>query len=93
MSHIKLDPRSADYDDVAPIARAPVQNLDYRNFFDFGYFSDLAASIANSPNPAAQSGNSITTRKQKGSNTVELEKFVIPDARQVDASRRVDDFF
>lgn len=73
--------------------RVPVQNLDYRNFFDFGYFSNLAASYANAPNPATQTGNSITVRKQKGSNTVELEKFIIPNSPQKDASGRVDEFF
>lgn len=85
-----------DYEDEEqdiPIARAPVQNPDYRSFFDFGYFSDLAASVANAPHPATQVGNSITVRKQKGQNTVELEKFVIPNFAQNDASKKVDEFF
>jgi hypothetical protein len=97
MSHslIKLDSRTADYedDDEVPVARAPAQNLNYQNFFDFGYFSDLAASVANAPHPATQTGNSITVRKQKGQNTVELEKFVIPNFGQNDASKKVDEFF
>jgi hypothetical protein len=73
---------------------APRNNpIGYTNFFDFGYFSDLAASISNAPHPATQTGNAITIRKQKGQNTVELEKLVIPNSPQKDASGRVDEFF
>lgn len=85
--------RFADYEEEAPAPRVPVQQQDYRNFFDFGYFSDIAASVANAPHPSTQTGNAITIRKQKGPNTVELEKLVIPNSPQKDASGRVDEFF
>lgn len=91
-----MDSRNADdeeEEEQVPAARAPAQNFDYRNFFDFGYFSDLAASVANAPHPSTQTGNSITVRKQKGQNTVELEKFVIPSFGQSDASKKADEFF
>lgn len=86
----KLDSRVDDEEEEEEV---PAQNHDYRSFFDFGYFSDLAASVANAPHPATQTGNSITIRKQKGQNTVELEKFVIPNFGQNDASKKVDEFF
>lgn len=89
----QLGSRFADYEEEVAAPRVPIQNQDYRNFFDFGYFSDLAASVANAPHPSTQTGNSITVRKQKGTNTVELEKFVIPNSPQSDASGRVNDFF
>lgn len=92
----KLDSRINDYEDeeeTVPVARAPAKHPDYRSFFDFGYFSDLAASVANAPHPATQTGNSITVRKQKDQNTVELEKFVIPNFGQNDASNKADEFF
>lgn len=89
----QLGSRFADYEEEVAAPRVPVQNQDYRNFFDFGYFSDLAASFANAPHPSTQTGNAITIRKQKGPNTVELEKLVIPNSPQKDASGRVDEFF
>ena len=75
--------------------QAPPNNFDYRNLFsDFGYFSDIGASIANAPHPYYQTGNAVQVRKQKGPNTVSLEKYVIPDlSQQNDASGKVDEFF
>lgn len=86
-----LDSRFNDDDDYVPPA-PPRQ--DYRSFFDFGYFSDLAATISNAPNPQTQSGYGIQIRKQKTPNTVELEKIITPDlSKKTDATKKVDDFF
>ncbi|KAG5680813.1 hypothetical protein PVAND_010298 [Polypedilum vanderplanki] len=73
-------PQYDDYDNtpaVAPLGpqQAPPQQ-DYRNFFDFGYFSNLGATISGAPNPQTQSGNAINLRRNKGPNSVLLEKYV-----------------
>jgi hypothetical protein len=73
---------------------APANNFDYRNFFDsFGFFSNLGASVSGAPHPAAQTGNAIIYNKQKGPNTVELQKFVIPDTSKKEVSGSVDRYF
>lgn len=86
-----LGSRFNDNDDYVP---PPPPRQDYRSFFDFGYFSDLAATISGAPNPQTQTGYGIQIRKQKTPNTVELEKIVTPDlSKKTDATRKVDDFF
>lgn len=91
----KLDSRVADEEeDYYEPQPAPAPVADYRSFFDFGYFSDIAASISGAPNPQTQSGYGIQIRKQKSPNTVVLEKIVTPNlSKKTDASRRVDEFF
>lgn len=79
-------------DDYEPSVQ-PAPAFDYRNFFDFGFFSNMAASVSGAPHPSQQSGNAIHVRRQKGPNTVSLEKIVIPDIQHPDASRRTDEFF
>ncbi|XP_070508144.1 uncharacterized protein [Chironomus tepperi] len=87
-----LDSRFNDNDDYVPPPPPPQQ--DYRSFFDFGYFSDLAATISGAPNPQTQSGYSIQIRKQKTPNTVELEKIITPDlSKKTDPTKKIDEFF
>lgn len=89
-----MDSRFNDEYDDAYEPPVPKPANDYRQFFDFGYFSDLAASISGAPNPNTQSGYAINIRKQKTPNTVSLEKIVTPDlSKKTDASRKADEFF
>ncbi|CRL02472.1 CLUMA_CG015187, isoform B [Clunio marinus] len=56
----------------------PQSNFDYRNFLDFGFFSNAGASFSGAPHPATQRGRVFSYQKQLGPDTVVLHKTVIP---------------
>lgn len=65
--------------EAAPPRRQPQQdNFDYRNFFDFGFFSNAAASFSGAPHPATQNGKVYSYQKQISPGTLVLHKSVVP---------------
>jgi hypothetical protein len=66
---------AARYDAPPPQAN----NFDYTKFFDFGFFSNAAATFGGAPHPAEQSGRVYTYQKQLTPNTVVLHKTVVPE--------------
>ena len=69
----------------------PQNNFDYTNFFDFGFFSNMAANFAGAPHPSTQPKQTneqnyvFNIQKQLDPNTVYLHKTIIP-RRQAPAS-------
>lgn len=61
-----------------PPHRQPQDNFDYRNFFDFGFFSNAAASFSGAPHPATQGGRVYTYQKQISPGTAVFHKSVVP---------------
>ncbi|CAO1403908.1 unnamed protein product [Diamesa tonsa] len=64
--------------DVQPAqSRQPQENFDYRNFFDFGFFSNLGSSFSgdHQENPDYQT---INIQKQLTPNTILLNRSVVP---------------
>lgn len=67
------------YEAQAPPRRQqPQDNFDYRNFFDFGYFSNAAATFGGAPHPAAQNGKVYSYQKQISPGNIILQKTVVP---------------
>lgn len=63
-------------DNNAPQAQ---NNFDYTKFFDFGFFSNAAATLGGAPHPAASQGGQVYSyQKQISPHTVLLHKTVIP---------------
>jgi len=66
------------YAPLQPPSSAPSSNFDYRKFFDFGFFSNAAASYGGAPHPAHHTGHAFSYEKQLTPNTVVLHKSVVP---------------
>lgn len=66
--------------EAPPPRRQPQDNFDYRNFFDFGFFSNAGASLSGAPHPATQNGQVFAYQKQISPGTVVLHKTVVPVA-------------
>lgn len=69
---------------------APQNGFDYTKFFDFGFFSNTAASFAGAPHPASQNVNKENSyifdyQKQIDPNTVLLHKTVLPRTQSKNA--------